>query len=481
MMIARFLAPVCVSVAVSACSLSVAALTTHESSDVEFTTVPQDLRVYPRDENNEAIVEIAGRVLTDTWDRVEVVVTRDDVAFAHVQETLSPAASGAATFALEVTIAAELANYDFEVRLASGDGSAHTIVAQADNVVAGDIFLMQGQSNTVAGDYHNEQLGNESQRPWIRSFGSASLDPNVVRDDLEWHLAEGQGFNASGTVGAWGLRMSANIVDTYEVPVAILNGAVGGTPISFHLRRDSDPLNLSTNYGRLLYRAQSAEIADQVTAMFWYQGESDGGTPVIDYFDQWRDMIGDWNEDYPALQHVYVCQVRDGCGEPTLALRDLLRRLPEVFPKVQVMSTTALPGHDQCHFFYAGYRELGDRMFGLLARDFHGEPDSPDISAPNPQFAFLTPARDRMVIVFQERDATLSWQDGVESYFELIGDPGTTVVSGQIVRNGAVLLTLNRPTTATGVSYRGYRGDGPSIVNANGIGMLAFYNLTVHP
>ncbi len=48
----------------------------------------------------------------------------------------------------------------------------------------------------------------------------------------------------SGSVGQWAIRMGRRIVDTYKVPVALVNGAHGGQPISFFQRNDANPDDL---------------------------------------------------------------------------------------------------------------------------------------------------------------------------------------------------------------------------------------------
>jgi len=63
--------------------------------------------------------------------------------------------------------------------------------------------------------------------------------------------------------------MAQTLVDRYEIPIALLNGAVGGTTIDYHLRNDQDPTDLETNYGRLLYRAQAAGIDTRASAILW--------------------------------------------------------------------------------------------------------------------------------------------------------------------------------------------------------------------
>ena len=112
--------------------------------------------------------------------------------------------------------------------------------------------------------------------------------------------------------------------------------AVGATPIGYHQRNDNNPTDLDTNYGRLLYSTQAAGVDSMARAMLWYQGESNGQTIPSIYFEAFEALLDDWNEDYPGLERVYVFQVREGCGDPTVPLRDVFRQLADAFCDVAV-------------------------------------------------------------------------------------------------------------------------------------------------
>jgi hypothetical protein len=70
----------------------------------------------------------------------------------------------------------------------------------------------------------------------------------------------------------------------YRVPVAILNGSPGGSDIAHHLRNDADPTDLTSVYGRLLWRCIQAGVRPHVRAVLWHQGESDSFYDPRDYY-----------------------------------------------------------------------------------------------------------------------------------------------------------------------------------------------------
>ena len=259
---------------------------------------PEHDHFYARDDADGKTLQIRGTLKGADWKSLELRITRQGQRFATVQSNLDDLPNQGKGFALSCRLVAGLAPYTLS--LSAETGQRVVVLAEARGVLVGDVFLIQGQSNAVALDYHSERRANaELQRPWIRSFGTASTFPSVVEQDQVWHLADGERSNDSGTIGSWGLRMAQVVSEGLQLPVGVINGAVGGTPISYHQRNDDDPEDLSTNYGRLLWRARQAGVAESARALIWYQGESDG-----DDYQGWargfRRLYDDWHEDFPG-------------------------------------------------------------------------------------------------------------------------------------------------------------------------------------
>ncbi len=461
-----------------AAALLLAAATAYPAAPeslVDFSALPDSGQLFPRlaadsrGFGGHASVPVAGIVGKAGYEHVVLEIRRDDQRQALMTHRLTASATQS-TFSFMPAIEAGLFDYRFLVHL-EREGR-WTTVADRGGIVAGDVYLVQGQSNAVAGDYHFEQLANaELQRPWIRSFGTGSTVPGAVAADLSWYLADGESFNDSGSVGSWALRMAQLLSQSFQVPVAILNGAVGGTAISYHRRDDADPDNLDTNYGRLLYRATAAGVREQARAIIWYQGESDAAN-TGPWAQDFGGLVSDWRQDYPAIQKVYVFQLRNSCGLATLEMQNLQRLLPDFLPLVTTLSTTAAPGHDFCHFRYEGYRQMGTQLARVMARDLFGGPALPNLDPPNVDYAyFSTPQRDELTLVFRDPDDTLVLESGAEVDFSL--SDGTAVVSGQLAGNRLV-LQLNSPSQALWVDHTGHAFDGPSLRNALGVGALVF-------
>ncbi len=436
---------------------------------VEFSAHPVDGQLYPRNANSVAHVQVAGRVLENGWDSVTCVARRDGVPFAFKQQDLNYNPIGGAPFDLNIKINAELAEYDFAILLRNDSG--RKVVGTAERVVAGDAFLIQGQSNAVANDSHNQNLANQDQSPWIRSFGTTSLFGSNAAADVNWYIADGEYDREEGAIGAWGLRMASNIVASEGIPVAILNGAVGATPIVWHQRNDADPFDVSTNYGRLLTRATNAGLVDHIRAIFWYQGEADGDA-AEPYVYRFYNLYHDWLSDYPSTEKVYVFQVRNGCGNPSPDLRNVQRRFKEFLSKVDVMSTTAINRHDGCHYYYGGYRQLGNRISRLVARDLYGSTDTVEIDAPYLAWASWGDSLGNSIrLKFADPDDRLIVEPGAEQDFVL--EDGVQVVSTQVA-GSSIYLTLSGPSNSATIAYVGHPEDGAWIKNGRGVGALAF-------
>ena len=189
-------------------------------------------------------------------------------------------------------IHAELSEYTFMVYLDAD------LITRRDSIVCDDVYIITGQSNANALDYESRVT---YQSEWLRSFGSATLEADECAADTTWGLAQGQSIYTHMAIGVWGLRLGQLLVETYEIPICILNGAKGGSPIEQHLRSES----LSTHYGRLLYRTIKAGAKDGIKAILWHQGESNTGEEYIRYADNFDELYNAWHEDYPALKKIY--------------------------------------------------------------------------------------------------------------------------------------------------------------------------------
>ena len=449
--------------------------------DVSFAALPKTYQLYPRNNQNEAVVTISGSVLEEGRDSIFVDVYRNGTIFTQLSDTLTYI-DGSAKFTFTSTIHAELAEYSFTVLVDS------ILVAQRDSVVCGDAYLINGQSNAMAFDFEGKAT---IKREYVRSFGTSSKNPAAVAADTTWGLAQGTLEYSHTAIGVWGLLLGGKITDLYGIPVCILNGAKAGTPITHHLRDNSNQTNLNSIYGRLLYRAQKAGLTEAIRAIFWYQGESDSDENFGDYNDSFGGVLWAWYGNFPNLETIYVFQIRPSstdCGFGFQSqLREMQRQLPERYADVKLMSTNGIDGHylDGCHYYYIGYSHLADAIFPLVVRDFYGSSDVQNITPPNIINAFQSGTDQlHVTLIFDQEVVWPEPYQGIvmEDYFYLGGKKGL-VKAGQTAAGNKIILDLYSPLNANNVTYLpedNYHNTmdlykGPWLKNPRNIGALAFY------
>jgi lysophospholipase L1-like esterase len=488
----------------------------YELPKVSFTNCPADLQLYPRDPSNVLAVDvpISGTVLETGYDSVVAQLTRNGVA--HGSEIVAPLSYSGdqASFSLTPSILPELAQYDLNVYLRSG--SIDTLVKTAKNIVAGDVYIIQGQSNAYARIWDGS--ANENLSPYLRSFGTNPIfkfgessneeaqRAGYTEADTHWHYAiadedvdNTDDDRAPGHIGQIGARIGAQLIANHQVPVAVLTGAHGGKQLSFFARNDSDVNDTQTNYGRLLWRAEQAGVEDSIRGLIFCQGENDEGiinnqlsgsqTPA-NYNTEFATLYDAWQSDFDIAQH-YAIQVRPRCYgwiDPSdTRLRDLQRRWADEHDNLSVFSYNAVTGQhsDFCHYAYEnGYETMGNQLATAIGRDLYGLPDTGNIDAPNPRKAsFSNAGKTEITIQMRELDDQLIADAGVAPYFQLEQADGTAISSPTItdvtVNAHTLVLTLSAaaPANAARVGFQSHKYEASGdywITNANGIGMLTF-------
>lgn len=454
---------------------------------VTFTSAARHLQFYPRDPlSNKSRTHISGSVDENNqgFSAIELKIYKDN-QFLQSQTQALAYVSGKAPFDFPVTLEGGLFEYRFKI--AGTNGSDHFPVTTMDRIVVGDAWIIQGQSNAVAGQVDTLDPAAANNSPFIRVFGSGSEDSEIVENDRNWYVADGDVFRHSpGHVGQWGIKLARQIIDHHQMPVAILNGAHGGQPISFFQRDDFFPENTETNYGRLYFRAEESGLKDSVRGIFWYQGEADtymGGPTLEKYKEDFYSLYDDWKEDYPSAENFYLFQIRNGCFAPVdsnLKIMEAQRQLADEIADLQIMSTTAISHYtDGCHFpFTNGHEVLGNRMYRLVAQDFYHVPSDPANKAPEVVTAHLL-SGGQLVLKVANVGTGLSWDTGAEQDFRLEGTTAT-ITSGTAFAD-TILLTLQGAVSGPlGISYLGHAGaGGPWVTDGLGIGLVCFRDLPV--
>ena len=418
--------------------------------------------------------------LAEPADAVFVRVFADDQPF-----TTEAAKLGAdKKYSLSVKLKAGLIKYRTEFGSKTGD--KETVLHTAKNIVCGDAFLIIGQSNAVATDFGKENPPVPSD--WVRTFGATAGDPNNSRLKL-WANAEARSPGGKSEIGFWGMELGRRLAESEKIPVCFINGAVGGTRIDQHQRNNADPTDVSTIYGRQLWRVQQAKLTHGIRAVLWHQGENDqgadgptGGYGYETYRQYFVDLAASWKVDYPNIQHYYAFQIWPkscsmGINGSDNRLREVQRTLPKLFSNMSVMSTLGIKPPGGCHFPAAGYAEFARLTAPLMERDlYHRKFNEPIAPASLKRASFKNSHRDEVVLEF---DYPVVWSDTLVSQFHLDGEP-KQVASGSANGN-TITLKLKEPTKSKTVTYLDSANWNPDnlLYGANGLAALTFCEVPI--
>lgn len=460
-----------------------------------FTQAPQSLQLFPRNAKNEATITFTGKVETANYNTVSMIVTRNNSVIKSYKTPLSYT-NNIANFTFSHTIKAELAEYSFKIYATQGADSL--LVIARDNIVAGDVFVINGQSNGAAWNVSNNFPNYDYKNEFCRTFGQTQSGKSFITlADTTWAYSN----NRSPYVGVWGIELQKIITEKYGIPTCILNESLSGSAITEHTIRDaSNPSNVANIYGRLLYRATKAGVLNNIKGFFFWQGEAEAFANPTIWQREFDKLYNFWKTDYSAVNKFYIFQVNiQGVPLPEAAdLRNFQRKIKQFYPKTEVIGTIGNSGYDGAHYTVDGYKRFANEVFRLVNRDAYGSADTLQITSPNVQKAYYTNvAKDEIAVIFDNNqtmiwtaDSTYRQDDGnMKKYFmkDYIYLNNTTdkVLSGRAEGNKIIIKTsgftasqsltylpayypLNYP-----VDLRGIFG-GPFLKNQRGMNAFSF-------
>jgi hypothetical protein len=411
---------------------------------------PEHNQFYARDDHNEGTLFYIG-TLNQAADSVFLKVYADGRLYKSDSSPLTADKS----YGFSVKLKPGLIRYTIEFGCTAG--GRETVLNTVTNVVCGDAYLINGQSNAVATDWGKDEPTYRSE--WIRSYGSMSGSPDGVRlwGEALYRSREGEKLQ----IGYWGMELARRLLENQRIPICILNGAVGGTRIDQHQRNPNQPEDMTTIYGRLLWRVQQAKLTHGIRGVFWHQGENDqgadgptGGYGWETYRHYFIELAAAWKQDYPNIQHYYLFQIWPkscamGVNGSDNRLREVQRTLPSAFSRMSIMSTLGIEPPGGCHYPAAGYAEIARLICPLVERDNYGRVFTTSITPPDLKRAGYTGnTRDEIVLEF---DQPVKWDQALVSQFYLDGEPGK-IASGAVSGN-VITLKLTAASAARTLTY----------------------------
>lgn len=444
---------------------------------------PEDGQFYARDDRNDGTLHYNG-TLDAPADAVFLRLYADDKLIET--ERTKPAKDLSYAFAVKLKPGLIKYRVEFGTRLDGQETLQHAVT----NLVCGDAYLIDGQSNALATDTGEKSPAETNE--WIRSYGRPPGDQESAPGNLWCHPVWKARNGEKAELGWWGMELAKRLVESQKIPIFIINAAVGGTRIDQHQRNAADPTDLATIYGRMLWRVQQAKLTHGIRGILWHQGENDqgadgptGGYGWETYQPLFVEMAAGWKQDFPNVQHYHIFQIwpnscsmggRDGSGD---RLREKQRTLPELFSNLSIMSTLGVRPPGGCHFPLVGWSEFARLIQPVIERDHYGKVPAASITPPNLRRAsYLAGIGDTIALEF---DQPVVWADALAGQFYL-DDEKDKVASGSVAGN-VLTLKLKEPSAATKVTYlKEIAWSQDTLLDgANGIAALTFCDVPILP
>ncbi len=455
------------------------------NAQVSFSARPSSLQLYPRDANDSALVNFSGVITTTGFSSAVFTMHKNGVLIDSIIAPLTYD-NGNASFYYSRSIHAEKSHHRFKMYLVNN--SIASLVYRVDSVCSGDAYLINGQSNATS---IPNGPGSEPLYLWVRSFGTQSNSDTACEADTSWGLGNGANGNSHVSIGVWALRLGKMLADSSGIPVCIINGSRTGSRVIDHLPKVNHA-DLTSYYGRLLYRANKAAISQKAKALFWYQGESDTDTAYLLYASRFNQLHNAWKQDYNSQLKIVVVQTRPGCiiTQSTIyhqQTREILRTFASIYPDVTLMTTVGLPNFDGCHFTTVGYQNFAQHLYSKLCDDFINKPAIPESDPPNILSAYYSKSdKTELSLIF---DQEVLWPANINGYDlkDYIYLNGTATVMSGSSSGDTIKLQLSASSSATNITYLPgifYAGttneyQGPWLLNSRNIGVPSFYQFNI--
>ncbi len=458
---------------------------------------PEDNQFYARDDKNEGTLYYRGR-LDQPVDAVFLRVDADGKPFKTETQQLAADRSYAFTVKLKPGL------IKYRVEFGAKTGGEEKVLRTVGNLVCGDAYLIDGQSNALATDTGERSPPETSD--WIRSYGGPTgrgdatdwvrdrfgkpSDPSHPWPNLwcnpVWKAERGE----TAELGYWGMELAKRLVASEKMPIFIINAAVGGTRIDEHSPAPANHGDLKTMYGRMLWRVRQARLTHGIRAVLWHQGEADQGSdgPTDGYgsdtYQQYfLEMQAAWKHDFPNIQHYYIFQIwPNACGQGGGhgdMLREVQRTLPRLYSNLDVMPTLGIRPGGSCHYPLTGWAEFARLMQPLIERDIYGKSPTASITAPNLKRAYYTSSA--RIAIALEFDQPVVWNNSLASQFYLDGFPESGITGA--VSGNVVTLKLKETSPAKSITYlkeMNWNQD-KLLVGVNGIAALTFCDVPLEP
>jgi hypothetical protein len=519
-------------------------------NDFTFSQAPTNYQLYPRNSSNQALVVFSGNInWTVPYQYVKLrVYSRVFPAnypgspIATVSATPAYVNSTTRSFSVSYTITGSLTDYFFQFGYTYN--ATDTYFKSAQDVVAGDVYIVTGQSNSIAqglnatdddqyvhhysrayGMYYDDavQYCNYTGLPdeaIVGGWGPADAYSNTYFSNPQ------QDIYSNHFAGLTGLKFALSIIQQSNIPVAIIHGGAGGQEIANFLPAATVPSNYTGQttynlYNFLEQKTINANVQGNIKAIVWYQGEADAldDIKICDYDNKFQTLYNSWKTDFSSMQRIYMMQINTllpSNGSTSLypnyndmhvsKLRNMQRLIANLYSDVSLIPTVGNAAgdraSDEIHYSVAGYVRNGALLYKIISKQLYtGSPYS-DNQAYAPALIGITSSGN---VINLEYNRNIGFQgsylhpNGTTYYLKnhFFDQNDQTVSIASVSANGKILsLTLSAntpmPTKLTYLpSHEYYNGSsgganllyaGPWITSTDGLlGVASFYQVAVDP
>ena len=245
------------------------------------------------------------------------------------------------------------------------------------------IFIIAGQSNASGRGELN--ASNESPDPKVVMFAN-DYQFKTAYEPLDDPLNQVDGISNDSAVitsikgHGFGLRAGKDLITAGLDSVVLIPCPLGGTSLSQWLMT-ADPFDRNTLFGSCNYRQLTAS-PNGVSALWWYQGESNSGAPVT-YISQHTTFISQFrtqvNSQLPVI-YVQLSQNNSTSGAASYHKIAEFQRQMETgsgyahsLLKHHMVVTLDLPLTDSVHLNQTAQKELGKRIALSTREHVYGE------------------------------------------------------------------------------------------------------------
>ncbi len=424
------------------------------AQNATFTVLPQDNQLFQRNvTTNSASVSVQGYLSESGFSQVRLELKNEQGLVDQIVRNIGYA-GGRANFQFTTNIPAARNNH--EIVISALRNGNWILVKTVPRLLAGDIYIINGQSNAQALAAPNADDVDEYTRSWFALYGWGTLNLSFP--------------------GLWGARLAKQISVSQNLPVAIFNQAVGAETIKSYL-----PTVNGGNYASLMQRFADANMANpKIRAAYWFHGEANAyGTSTEEYVADFTAIKQAWERDY-NIDHTFIFQMRYGsCSSQTADILEAHRVIANTLSNTVGLSTTNA-NHDNCHFYYEnGYRELGDRMAELTKNKLYGSNNnlaySADIVSVN-----ISNSNTRKLILEFDRNLPLKTIGGFPYQDFKLKFSNASIIGGR-VNQSRVELDLDQPIQeVSGLTFTSHIGYTPGwITNQADVGIFTFHDFPI--